>query len=167
MKFLKALAAAAVAALVLSTAQAQQIPATSIGPMNADSVVCNPSQSSVAYGFDCNLGPGFSVTAAGVISTNGADNGAIFALSGGTGSCATTSTLLGGSTRGTFKCTGTAGAGTILVTLPAATNGWMCDGNNITQGTAITQSAVTTTSATLKLTTVVNTDTLNFACFAY
>lgn len=162
MKFLKTIAAALVVALTVSVAiaQYQQIQPNVIGPLGA-------------YGFVCSNGNSAGFPAVGGTGcAQNVDQTPIFTLSGGTGSCATTGTLKGGGSHGSFVCTGTAGAGTVVVTIAGASgqtapNGWVCGGNDVTQGTAVTQSASTTTTATLKLTTVVNTDTINFDCTGF
>lgn len=98
--------------------------------------------------------------------------GTKFTLSGGTGSCTTTSTTVGGAAAGSFVCTGTAGAGTVVVTINGATglaapNGWACGGSDITSGTAWTQSATSTTTCTLKGVTAANTDVIAFQAMGY
>jgi hypothetical protein len=159
MKLIKTLAA--VAALVITSLTlsgqvlAQQIPAASVGPMNAYSIVCN-SQSVVAFGFDC---------------VQNLDTGSVFALSGGTGSCTGTSSIAGGATRGQFKCTAAAGASTVLVTFGAggltAATGWVCSGWDVTTAAAVSTSASTTTTATLKFTNTAASDLIAFSCFGY
>jgi hypothetical protein len=176
MKAFKLMIAALVAALCVGTASAQyqQIPPQVIGPVNATSVLCNPA-ASAAFTTNCALGGGLQVTAGGVVSSTGTgtDTGTTFTLSGGTGSCATTGTLVGGATRGTFICTGTAGAGTVLVTMgagtPAAAHGWQCFVSDTTTPSVgeTKASGGTTSAATLAFTTAVNTDVIGFACFAY
>lgn len=98
--------------------------------------------------------------------------GTKFTLGSGTGSCGTTSTTLGGASAGSFVCTGTAGAGTIVVTINGATglaapNGWACSGSDITSGVAWSQSATSTTTCTLKGTTAANTDVVVFQAQGY
>ena len=174
MKFLTKILAALALVACAATAFAQQVPASSVGPMNASSVLCN-SQAAVAFGFDCPLGAGLQVNAAtGALSATGTgtDTGTTFTLSAGTGSCASTATLVGGATRGSFVCTGTAGAGTVLVTMgtgtAAAAHGWACSVQDSTAPSAgETKAPANTAAATLAFTTAVNTDVIVFACFAY
>jgi hypothetical protein len=135
--------------------------------MNATSVLCNP-QSGVAYGFDCPLGSGLAVSAAGVISASALDTGATFVVASGTGACATTSTLTGGARTGSFLCTGTAGASTAVLTLPAAPHGWACFVVDITSGVVgETVAPVSTTAATLKITIATTSDVVQFSCSGY
>lgn len=95
------------------------------------------------------------------------DAGTTFTLSTGTGACATTSTLTGGTTVGTFVCTGTTGASTQIVTLPVAGHGWVCDFHDITTTTnTLVQSAIGTTSATMAG-TVNASDVVAFKCAGF
>ena len=97
-------------------------------------------------------------------------NGTTFTLGTGTGACATTSTLTGGASSGSFLCTGTAGASTIIVNLPTAPNGngWICGGSDITSGVAFTQVTPTaTTSCKLTGTVATTSDKVGFWAFAY
>lgn len=90
------------------------------------------------------------------------DTGTTFTISSGTGTCATTSTLTGGTAVGSVKCTGTSGASTVVVTLPTAPHGWVCEGNDLTTTTdSVHQTASSTTSCTLSGTLVAN-DVINF-----
>lgn len=91
-----------------------------------------------------------------------------FTVSGGTGTCATTSTLVGGSTTGRFTCTGTAGAATIVINLPLVVNGWVCEGNDLTTTTdSIHQTASSTTSCTMSAAALVASDVINFMAKGY
>ena len=90
------------------------------------------------------------------------DTGTTFTVSSGTGACATSSTLTGGATAGSFECTGTSGAMTIVVNLPTAPNGWVCEANDLTTTTdTVHQTASSATSCTLAGTIVAN-DVSNF-----
>ena len=92
------------------------------------------------------------------------DVGTKFTLGSGTGTCATTSTLTGGASTGSFKCTGSSGASTQVVNLPTALNGWVCEGNDLTTTTdTVHQTVSTASSATLSGTIVAN-DVINFMC---
>ena len=84
------------------------------------------------------------------------DEGVTFTISSGTGACATTSTLVGGKAMGSFKCTGTSGASTVVLSLPTAPNGlWHCSADDMTTTTdTIHQIAYTSTSVTLSGTLV-------------
>lgn len=91
------------------------------------------------------------------------DEGTTFTIASGTGACATTSTLTGGTAVGSFKCTGTGGASTVVITLPNAPKGiWHCTADD--EGTptdTIHQTAHTATSVTLSG-TLVSADTIVF-----
>jgi hypothetical protein len=94
-----------------------------------------------------------------------ASGGTTFAVASGTGSCATTSTLAGGSIAGHLKCTGTTGASTVTLTLPATTTAYVCYGRDVTNPTGVTQTgAESTTSVTLTLTSVTANDVISFGC---
>lgn len=97
-------------------------------------------------------------------------SGTTFTLGTGTGACATSSTLTGGATIGSFLCTGTAGASTQVINLPTAPagNGWVCGGSDITSGVAFTQVTPTSTT-TCKLTGTIATtsDKVTFWALAY
>lgn len=95
------------------------------------------------------------------------DAGTIFTLGTGTGACASTSTLAGGSAVGTFKCTGTLGVSTQVVNLPTAPNGWVCDFHDMTTTTdLVIPSASSTTSATMSG-TLASGDVITFKCMGY
>jgi len=85
----------------------------------------------------------------------------------GTGACATTSTQVGGAWSGKFTCTGTTGSSTVVIT-PGATapHGWNCSASDETAGTAMPQSADSTTTCTIKG-TVSASDVLTFTATAY
>lgn len=93
----------------------------------------------------------------------------IFTLGTGTGACATSSTLVGGSAAGSFKCTGTAGASTQVVNLPTAPNGWSCWVNDTTSGVAGSELAAggTASAAELKITIATTSDVVSFGCLPY
>lgn len=96
------------------------------------------------------------------------DTGTIFTLGTGTGACGTSSTLSGGTTVGSFKCTGTAGASTQVVNLPTAPHGWSCWDSDITSGVAgAVVAPVSPTAVTLKVTVAVTSDTVQFGCLGY
>lgn len=86
------------------------------------------------------------VTFAGGISSGGTTT---FTLGTGTGSCATTSTLVGVTLVGKFTCTGTGGAFTQVINLSTAADGWACSGSDLSSGTAWAQVASTTTTCTI------------------
>ena len=93
--------------------------------------------------------------------------GTTFTLGTGTGACATTSTLVGAPTAGSFKCTGTAGASTQVINLPTATHGWTCFASDLTAATAWAISATTTTSCTIKGTIATTSDVVSFGAIGY
>ncbi|MDR5730713.1 MAG: hypothetical protein RB191_25160, partial [Terriglobia bacterium] len=95
------------------------------------------------------------------------DAGTTFTLGTGTGACATTSTLTGGSTVGSFLCTGTAGASTQAIVLPTAPHGWACQGSDVTSGVSFAQSATSTTGCTLKGTITTTSDVVVFSAIGY
>ena len=95
------------------------------------------------------------------------DSGTTFTLSGGTGACATTTALTGGNSTGSFECTGTSGASSVIVALPTADKGWVCEANDLTTTSdTVHQTASTTTSCTLSGTISAN-DVINFHGNAY
>ncbi len=95
------------------------------------------------------------------------DSGKTFTLSGGTGACATTTALTGGNSTGSFECTGTSGASSVIVALPTADKGWVCEANDLTTTSdTVHQTASTTTSCTLSGTISAN-DVINFHGNAY
>lgn len=96
--------------------------------------------------------------------------GTTFTLGTGAGACATTSTLVGGATAGSFVCTGTAGASTQVVNLPASPqgHGWACWCNDFTSGVAgETVAPASATAATLKVTIATTSDVVQFGCIGY
>lgn len=94
-------------------------------------------------------------------------NGTIFTFASGTGTCATTSTLVGGGIAGSLKCTtaGTA-ASTITLTLPPVTNGYAnCGGRDVTTPAVGTQTgAISISSVTISYTSVTQNDIVQFGC---
>ena len=95
------------------------------------------------------------------------DAGTTFTLGTGTGACATTSTLAGGSSTGSFLCTGTAGASTQPIVLPTSNNGWACYASDVTSGVVWAQSATSTTGCTVKGTIATTSDKIVFAAVGY
>lgn len=118
-------------------------------------------------------------TSAAVLASNGSnqlvsattvsyiiDGGTKFTAAG-TGTCATITTTLGGTAAGKMTCTGTSGASTITITLPTATNGWVCEGNDLTTTTDLVhQTGGSTTTCVLSGTLVAN-DVVNFMAMGY
>ena len=104
-------------------------------------------------------------TGSGMISGSG--NATQFTLSSGTGGCATTGTLVGGSTAGKFNCTSTAGVSTVVINLPTAPNGWTCSGSDLTDSLVLIQTASAVSSCTVKVTTATNPATLTFMAIGY
>lgn len=91
--------------------------------------------------------------------------GTTFTVSSGTGACATTSTLVGGTIAGHFTCTGTTGASTVTLSLPVSTNEYQCFGRDVTTPTTVTQTgALSSSTATLSFTSVTANDVISFAC---
>lgn len=120
------------------------------------------------------LGPsgtsGLTWSAAGIVSaaTGLVSGGTTFTLGTGTGACTATSTLTGGAQAGSFLCTGTAGASTIVINLPTAAHGWSCYGGDITSGVAWAQvTPVATTSCKLTGTLTTTSDQVNFGAVGY
>jgi hypothetical protein len=101
------------------------------------------------------------------VPSNFIAGGTIFTLSSGTGGCATSGTLVGGSTAGSFQCTTTAGASTIVINLPTAKHGWVCAGNDVTDSLVFVQTASSATSCTISVTTGSNPATLNFLAIGF
>jgi hypothetical protein len=118
-------------------------------------------------GGDCGAGcfAAQSIKIQGVPVTTG--GGTTFTLGTGTGACATTSTLTGGPSVGSFLCTGTAGASTQVVNLPTTAHGWACHASDVTSGTVWAQSASSTTSCTLKGTIATTSDQVIFGAMAF
>lgn len=88
-----------------------------------------------------------------------------FTIASGTGACATSGTKVGGAIAGNFTCTGSTGASTITLTLPAVTTGYVCTGRDVTTPTTVTQTgAISTTSVTLTMTSVAANDVIQFGC---
>lgn len=83
----------------------------------------------------------------------------------GTGACATLTTQTGGSWAGSAVCTGTTGASTLVITAGGtAAHGFVCHGSDITSGheLAAPQSGNSTTTCTLKFSSVTQNDVVNF-----
>ena len=94
--------------------------------------------------------------------------GTTFTLGTGTGACATTSTLTGGATTGSFLCTGTAGASTQVINLPTAPNGWECSASDVTSGVVWGQVVpVATNSAKITGTIGTTSDRVIFNCSGF
>lgn len=111
------------------------------------------------------LGGGSNVVVAGSELRSG---GTTFTLGTGTGACASTSTLTGGVQAGSFLCTGTAGASTIIINLPTASNGWSCWGSDVTAGTTMAQTTpATTTTCKLTGTIATTSDKVIFGALAF
>lgn len=99
-----------------------------------------------------------------VISSGGTP----FGIASGTGACATSSTLHGGTQAGDFACTGTTGASTATLALAATTTAYTCWGRDVTTPTTVTQTgSKSTTSVTLTLTSVTANDVIQFGCLGY
>jgi hypothetical protein len=111
--------------------------------------------------------PPITANNAPVQAVNFTSGGALPTLTG-TGACATITTQAGGSTAGTFKCTGTTGASTVTLTLgPTAPNGWTCWANDITHTLSGSQSTASATAPVMTFSSVTANDVLNFGCLAY
>lgn len=98
--------------------------------------------------------------------------GSTFTLGTGTGACASTSTLAGGAAVGTFVCTGTAGASTIVInipTAPAPTHGWNCTSSqDQTSGVLWVQvPPISTSSCKISGTLTTSGDTVSFNARGY
>lgn len=113
--------------------------------------------------------PSYQFLGTGGIKNSGAyiAAGTTFTLGTGTGACATTSTLTGGAHAGSFKCTGTAGASTIIVNLPTSTNGWACHASDVTSGVVWAQSTTATNSCKLSGTIATTSDVVVFGAIGY
>lgn len=95
--------------------------------------------------------------------------GTVFAIASGTGTCAATSTKVGGVQAGQFLCTtaGTA-ASTVTLTLSPTLNAYACWGRDASTATTVTQTgAVSTTAVTLTLVSVTSNDVIQFGCIGY
>lgn len=110
------------------------------------------------------LNAGFMALANGIL-----DNGTTFTLGTGTGACATSSTLTGGSVTGSFKCTGTAGSSTQIINMPSgvAKNGWHCSASDATSGVAWANEVDSTSAAKIAGTITTTSDVVTFHCDAY
>jgi hypothetical protein len=96
--------------------------------------------------------------------------GTTFTLGTGTGACATSSTLSGGSIGGSFKCTGTAGASTQIINLPTSTGNaalWYCSASDATAGTAWANEIGSSTTGEVAGTITTTSDVVTFSCTAY
>lgn len=93
--------------------------------------------------------------------------GTTFTLGAGTGACATTSTLTGGSTSGSFLCTGTAGASTQIVNLPTAAHAWACWASDDTSKVGWAAGAAGAAVVTLSGTIATTSDKVVFGCMGY
>jgi len=95
------------------------------------------------------------------------DTGTQYTIAG-TGACATiTKTGTTGTAVGEFKCTGTTGASTITITLPAATNGWSCSAHDVTTiANTLAEGAGSTTTDTFSGTVNAN-DFVKFQCMGF
>lgn len=87
----------------------------------------------------------------------------------GTGACATiTKTGTTGTAAGKFQCTGTVGASTITITLPAATNGWSCEAHDVTTiADTLAEGVGTTTTDTFSSTATAANDYIKFSCTGF
>jgi hypothetical protein len=92
------------------------------------------------------------------------DEGTKFTVASGTGTCATTSTTVGGTAVGSFLCTGTSGAATVTITLPTAPNAiWKCGAFDATTTTdTLTQTGMSATSVTFSASALVANDKIVF-----
>ena len=94
-------------------------------------------------------------------------SGGVNAGLSGTGACTTITTQLGGAWGGSFKCTGTTGASTAVITPGiTATNGWSCSASDITTANALRQSATNTTTCTIGGTVNAN-DVITWTAIAF
>lgn len=129
------------------------LPVGGIAAIGAKTVVANMTGSSA------------SPTAVATV-TYIVDGGTKFTAAG-TGTCATITTTLGGTAVGQLTCTGTSGASTITITLPTATTGWVCEGNDLTTTTdSVHQTGGSTTTCVLSGTLLAN-DVINFSAMGY
>lgn len=94
------------------------------------------------------------------------DGGTKFTAAG-TGTCATITTTVGGTAVGKMTCTGTSGASTITITLPTATNGWECDGADLTTTTDLLHMTADTTTTCVLSGTIVANDVITFKAMGY
>ena len=138
----------------LNNASAGSLPLTGIATIATGTVLGNTSGSTAS--------PTAQTTVSYLI-----DGGTKFTIASGTGACASTSTTVGGTAVGKFTCTGTTGASTVVITLPTATNGWVCEGNDLTTTSdTVHQTASSTTSCTLSG-TVAGSDVINFMAMGF
>jgi len=96
------------------------------------------------------------------------DEGTKFTIGSGTGACATASVVHAGSAVGTFECTGSSGASTIVVNLPTAVNGWYCGiGNDLTTTSDSMHVTATSTTTVTYSGTLVADDVVQIGCLGY
>lgn len=103
----------------------------------------------------------------GVSSNFFQSSGTTFTLGAGTGACATSSTLTGGASGGSFLCTGTAGASTQVVNLPTAAHAWACWANDDTSKVGWAAGAAATNAITLSGTIATTSDKVVFGCMGF
>lgn len=110
-----------------------------------------------------------NVQVAGALAVTGAlkFNGTTFTLGAGTGACATSSTLVGGAVAGTFTCTGTAGASTQVINLPAAVHGYHCSASDETSGVGWANMIATASTGKISGTVATTSDVVSFYCAAF
>lgn len=92
--------------------------------------------------------------------------GTTFTLTGGTGTCATTSTLTGGVQAGNFTATGATGTCAVKIVLPTAINGWTCMGYDFTHYAVFTVTAQATTGCTISVAATAN-DVIYFMAMGF
>jgi len=92
--------------------------------------------------------------------------GVRFTLGTGTGGCATASGLTGGAVVGSFKCTGTAGISTQIISLPKSTNGYVCTGGDATSGVAWANLIGSASTGKITGTLTSSGDTVAFSCLS-
>ena len=123
-----------------------------------------------ASGSDTNININLVPKGTGFVSLGGPilNQGTIFAIASGTGACVTTTTLVGGNSAGSFVCTGTAGASSATLTLPAATHNYACYASDST-GPSSGWASQTVSASSVKLVGTVTTtgDTVTFGCTGY
>lgn len=93
--------------------------------------------------------------------------GTTFTVSGGTGACATSSTLVGGVAAGKFTCTGSTGASAIKVVVPAATSDVACWSYDFTHYVVATVTVQSTTGCTFSYTSVTTSDVIYFGVMEF
>ena len=75
--------------------------------------------------------------------------------------CTTITTNVGGAWAGSFKCTGSTGSSTVVITPGTAPHGWACDAYDNTTANVLRQTAYGTTSCTISG-TVTSNDVITF-----